>query len=1209
MMMQQLNAITMPLVGNNLIEASAGTGKTFTITTLYLRALLGLMQKDQSDGGLSVEQILVVTFTEAATEEIRDRVRSKLLAAKEALFYADCEYQDRPAIDETLTAIIAQLPDKTLAFERLDGAIKMMDEAAIFTIHGFCQRMLKYHAFESGSLFDNEFILDEQQYLLSAIKDFWRCTVYPLKGAMLELFLAQWQSPESLLAQIRPLFNKHPHRLEPQIDRQSLEQLVNEYQRLITIVKAQWLQEQIPALINDSNLLKSRKPAKAEYLQAFTDFCCTDELVFSSHNDSWSLWSVESITKVCKKGTKPPQHEIFDHFSRLADTQQQLAYQVKAHFKIEALKVVERNLSAAKSEAQKLSPDDLLTKMVQALSCEKSGSILATRIATSYPLAMIDEFQDTDPLQYEIFKRIYAKTPTTWVLIGDPKQAIYGFRGGDIFTYISAKQAIASSSQYTLDTNWRSSSALIHAVNGLFSHKANAFIYDDVIPFMAVNAANKPAKALTIADDNGAALQMWQLTGENNLPVAKGIAIEQLAYHTSNEIVSLLTKAQQGQALIGDKPLQAGDICILVRDRNEAQVMRDTLSLAGVSSVFLSRQSVFDTPLAADFYLLLQAIYQQNNEKAIRAALITCFFNNSINQLWQLTENDQDWQQVLSDFAYLHQVWLRHGVMAVLQHLFNQQQLACLWQSEQDFPERMLTDIRHLAELLQQKSLELEGIHRLLNWYQQQMLGAQDEDKVQQLRLEDDSNLVQIVTMHASKGLEYPIVFMPFACHYRPAKSAVFHDHNNHLVIDFSDQPAHVADADKERLAEDLRLLYVALTRGVYRCYVGVSNLKIGNSKSSILAHTSLGHLLFNGGGLSDDEISAQLLALTDKLNQSQSDSAAFCQLPPLLKLQLFTEQVQDEQVYQLAQFTGQIEHDWKVTSYSALCYGVASVEVLPGSTDEGVEHTQSEKLPTQSWDRFSFPKGAASGSCLHEILEKVPFELLSRGDVDEQHRQLINDTLSKYGLNQDWLEPLLQWLADVCNTPWRRGGISLAKLTTKDCVIEMEFYMAMEKIRAEHINQILSEHLGRKITAFDFNPVQGLLKGFIDLTVCFKDKYYVVDHKSNYLGDSMADYVDEALEQAMDRHHYHLQYLLYSLALHRFLTQRLANYDYERHFGGCYYLFLRGMSANNIQTNGIYFSRPKVEIINKLDQLFAGDDNQSHQAEVSPQQLGLFGE
>ena len=1230
--MQTLNPITMALKGNNLIEASAGTGKTYTITSLYLRALLGLQIHGEQNEGLSVEQILVVTFTEAATEEIRDRVRSKLIEAKEAIFYLDCETDNKPKADPLLLEIIEQLDDKQQAFERLDGAVKMMDEAAIFTIHGFCQRMLKYHAFESGSLFDNEFILDEQLYLLTAIKDFWRCTVYPLSGALLTMLLANWRSPEALLSEVKSLLNKQANRIEPQVSFEALEGNISEYQTLSSKVKASWMSEQVPALMTDSAIAKNRKQAKAEYLEAFTNFCQSDELEFKKGKDSWELWSLELVKKAYGKKALPDT-TIFESFSRLVELKTLINEQVNAYFKTEALKVVQRNLADAKAKAQKLSPDDLLTKMAESLKGD-GGQLLAQRIASQYPLAMIDEFQDTDPLQYAIFSRIYDGVDTTLVMIGVPKQAIYGFRGADIFTYIGAKEAVSEAGQYTLDRNWRSSAALIKAVNGLFTYKQSAFIYDDAIPFNSVLAADKVASSpLKVADDNGAALQFMQLKSVDGNPIAKGPAIGQLASGCADEIVNLLTKAQSKLAMIGNESLQAGDICILVRDRNEAQVMRDALTERGVSSVFLSRQSVFETQLANDFYILLQAIYQQNNDKAIRAALITCFFKTSINDLWHLTQNEDSWQQIITEFAELHRLWTRFGVMAILQHLLVEQDLASHWQQSEKFPERMLTDIRHLAELLQQKSMELDGVHRLLNWYQQQLLGVvtagQDgQEKIQQLRLEDDSNLVQIVTMHASKGLEYPIVFMPFACHYRPTKSAIYHDDNKDLVIDFTNNEANLASADKERLAEDLRLLYVALTRAVYRCYVGISNLKHGAAKKSVLASTSLGYLLLEGDDFNDSTIETQLESLVNSLNGEGNNCAALIVVDsseqPISTYQAVAD---TEQTYQLPQFNGVIEHDWKVTSYSALSRGIASVHVLPGTTDEG--SADGEALPVvdtslqpslqEKWDRFSFPKGANAGSCLHQILENLPFIELAQGFVDEKGLLSVADSLAHYGIDPNWQGPVIEWLADVAATPWSKSGIALGQLRQNDCLIEMEFFLNMSYLKPGQINEVLSEHLGRKVNDFAFSPVQGVLKGFIDLTVCYKNKYYVVDYKSNYLGDNSVHYLGEALETAMDSHHYHLQYLLYTLALHRFLRRRIKNYDYDTHIGGSYYLFVRGMSSVNQDFNGVYFSKPKRKVIERLDKLFAGSQGDKEQnadnaqqaalEQVNPEQLGLFTE
>ncbi len=1211
--MQSLNPLQMPVKGMNLIEASAGTGKTYTITTLYLRVLLGLAERDKPTDGLSVDQMLVVTFTEAATEEIRDRVRRRLNDAKQAIFLRDVEEGNK---DPILTELITLLPDVDLAYKRLDAAVKMMDEAAIFTIHGFCQRMLKHHAFESGSLFDNEFILDEREYLQKSIKDFWRCTVYPMSGTLLSLFLQCWASPKALLAELQSLLNKHSGTLIPEISERALVAKIDEYGLLCQKVKISWVEQSIPALINDSMLLKSRKPAKAEYLDAFTLFCTSGDLEFAKGKDSWEIWSEETIVKATKKGKEAPQHPIFVTFSRLAELKGQIKAQVYAFYKQKAFNQVKQNLVVEKQLNQKISPDDLLTNLAAALDNPDKGEVLAKKIAAQFPVAMIDEFQDTDPLQYGIFNAIYARENSTMVMIGDPKQAIYGFRGADIFTYIKAKGDAPETGQYTLGTNWRSSDNLVAAVNGLFNASPDAFVYNEAIPFNAVNAAGKADKTpLIIANDESpAALNIWQLANDNDLPISKGHAISALALRTANEIATLMTKAQNNQAHIGEKPLAASDICVLVRDRNEADSMRQALTKAGVSSVYLSRQSVFETPLAFEFYLLLKAIYQEKNERAIRAALITPFFDYSINQLWSLTHKEDDWQQILNQFADLHKVWLRNGVMAVLQHLLSANDLASKWKTNHVNAQRMLTDVRHMGELLQQKSMELDGVHRLLGWFHEQLVAASDEGKVQQLRLEDDSNLVQIVTMHASKGLEYNIVFLPFVCGYRMAKSGIFHDERG-LVIDFADSDENIVKADTERLAEDLRLLYVALTRGVYRCYLGVFNLKVGNSKASHLKQTALGYLLFKSlESVSNEGIYQRLSQLSHDLNVASEGLVCRSEFVDS-ELEPIVADLQEtqEQTLNFEPFKGQIEYDWKVTSYSALANGVASVHVLPGSTDEG-DAVDLPVLPTPEIDnqmsRFTFPKGANPGSCLHEIFENIEFDTF-----DLSQTKPVVDALNKFGIDDEWGDITAQWIDSVLATELNKKRLSLSNIQNNDRLVEMEFYLPMDKIKPWQINQILSEHLNRQVDVFDFIPVKGILKGYIDLIFQWQGKYFVLDYKSNHLGNTFADYGQAQMEEAMSSHHYHLQYLLYTLALHRFLKQRLADYDYEQHIGGNYYLFLRGMEQDNEDFEGVYFSRPKQALIEKLDaifagHIFAGQAESSKPTEIlGGEQLGLWGE
>jgi exodeoxyribonuclease V beta subunit len=412
-------------------------------------------------------------------------------------------------------------------------------------------------------------------------------------------------------------------------------------------------------------------------------------------------------------------------------------------------------------------------------------------------------------------------------------------------------------------------------------------------------------------------------------------------------------------------------------------------------------------------------------------------------------------------------------------------------------------------------------------------------------------------------------------------------------VIDFTDSDDNLVKADTERLAEDLRLLYVALTRGVYRCYLGVFNLKVGNSKASHLQQTALGYLLFKSlESVSNEGIYQRLSQLSHELNlaRDMASEGLVCRsefvdsdLEPIVADLKDTQ----SQVLSFEPFKGQIEYDWKVTSYSALANGVASVYVLPGSTDEG-DVVEDPALPTPEIDnqmsRFTFPKGANPGSCLHEIFENIEFS-----SFGTEQTKPVADALNKFGIDGEWVESTADWIDAVLFTELNKRHLSLADISNSERLVEMEFYLPMDRIKPRQINQILSEHLGRSVDVFDFIPVKGILKGYIDLIFQWQGKYFVLDYKSNHLGNTFADYGQAQMEEAMSSHHYHLQYLLYTLALHRFLKQRLPDYDYEQHIGGNYYLFLRGMDQENENFEGVYFSRPKRALIEKLDAIFAG--------------------
>lgn len=1297
--MRLLDPMTMPLTGRSVIEASAGTGKTFTITTLYVRLLLGLDDGDLPP--LSVDQLLVMTFTEAATEEIRDRVRKRLQDVKTALLDAR-ETSDLSTIDDPiLRGIVQQLTQPAVAFGRIDAALKSLDEAAIFTIHGFCHRMLQQHAFESRSLFEETFIMDETELLQRVTRDYWRREVPQQQGLVLEVLQATWQHPDLLLREVRGLLSRQFETILPEISWQATLNRVDDVVEHIQRIKKSWLSADIAGLLADSDLKANAKAKKPEQLQAMQRFCESNTL--RPGKLDIKAWSVEALSKpsMLKGSKRVPLHPVFDIISDYLQLASSIEQDIRAAFLQQALNDIVQRRDAEKQRLHYLSPDDLLTRLATALKQDTQG-VLAAAIRKQFPAMMIDEFQDTDPLQYQIVDQIYPEVmnttslvadsmqdmpdtePFSVIMIGDPKQAIYGFRGADIFTYIHAKRAVNEAKRFTLGTNWRSSAPMIHAVNQLFMGAQQGFLYQDDIPFQPVNAAHADKHAeCVIGGEVAPSMHVWRLSNPDG-PMTQTQCKTRITDKLVAEIVQLLHQGEAKQTLIDNKPLVASDMAVLVRDRTEAKMVREALRNAGVGSVFITRQSVFDSDFALSLFQLLNAIYHEKNEASIRALLVGPFFGFSVQQVLQLNDNEVHWQQLLQQVQTWKQQWLRFGVLAMLQHVLMDNDLASVWRSHGWDVERLLTDFRHLGELLQEKSMQVEGPHRLLNWFRQQLQAEQQAEGFR-LRLESDEKLVQIVTWHASKGLEYPVVFLPFAVNYRESKETIFHQENA-LVLDLSPHSNFQSAAQREQLAEDIRLLYVALTRPVYRCYVGVYDVKYGARKRSVLPLTAMGSLLNL-----DPDTDNQFTALNEALAQWQSAvNSTFNNALTIEALTLDIDENQQALTNKLSvivpenslharAFTGQIHRDWHVTSYSALSHNAASTHIQPGGTDEQSAHpmnqrwetnkpseafTESAALfwgespdlteaqqaergePSTQYMPANFPKGANAGSCLHYILENIDFT-----NAHATLHDVVTDALAVYGIDAQWIEPTVVWMQQVLDTPLFSGQIAtelaqrmpqrmssdvepspasdrnlpptLADISPANRLVEMEFFLPMQRVTASALTRIVQQHLreirwqqttsvasrsmadsrstdsihNAEIThlpQLNFAPVQGVLKGFIDLLFCHNNQYFVLDYKSNWLGEQPTAYSQQAMHDAMLSHHYHLQYLLYVLALHRFLKQRQPNYEYDTHIGGVVYAFLRGMQGEQAEplnegVYGTYYQRPSWAIIEQLDELFAG--------------------
>lgn len=1196
-----LNMMTFPLHGARLIEASAGTGKTFTIAGLYLRLLLGHGAEGQRHAvPLTVDQILVVTFTEAATAELRDRIRARIHDAR--LAFARGESRD-----PVIKPLLEQVTDHAQAASILLQAERQMDEAAVYTIHGFCQRMLTQNAFESGSRFNNEFVTDESHLKSQVVADYWRRHFYPL-GLNLAAEVRQiWSSPQALLQDIGRYLTGAPLHLSTPALQTSLDQQHQDNLTQIQTLKDSWKQHSSDflALISQSNVNKRSYSKKSlpNWLES-VDLWAQSETRDYQIPDALQKFAQSVLNDKTPSGDAPT-HPVFEQIDQFINQPVSLKNPLMAH----AIEECRGMLARAKQQKQWLSFDDLLSQLSAAIDMDQEQQ-LVNRIRELYPVAMIDEFQDTDPLQYSIFSRVYLDSPQSGLfMIGDPKQAIYAFRGADIFTYIKARNQVVD--HYTLDTNWRSSAEMVAAVNQVFEKADSPFIYDDDIPFHPVNASpNADQRFWIIGDQKQPALTYW-LPTDAEKPLGKGEYTTVMAKATASQIQHILTSSLQGKAQLcsGEKrqPIEAGDIAVLVRTGSEGRMVKQALAEQGIASVYLSnRDSVFLSPIAQDVQRLLQAVLTPEQDRALRACLASELFALNAQQLDALNNDENAWENAVDEFKEYRKLWIARGVLPMLRSVLSKRHIAERWLAEES--ERQLTDFIHLGELLQQASTELESDHGLLRWLAQSLSDAQNglggsDEEIQ--RLESERNLVQIVTIHKSKGLEYDLVFLPFVCAYREASEAKYYDPtSDRIVLDLAADSTSLQQADKERLAEDLRLIYVALTRAVYGCYIGLAPIRLGrSSKEPTGVHLSaMGYLLQNGQQGRIADLAASVSKHTEKLDCVDEVE------PPTLSDEKYQPPVDSQQALSAKELSGSIDRFWRITSYSGLIkqghhneYD-ASLEIGGFDIDSADEHGEAELVEPQK-SIFTFPKGARPGTFLHTVFEQVAF---TEPASSPANREILIKLLEQEQLEADWLAVLEALVDTVLSTPLDGQSLCLNQKGPQDKLVEMEFLLPIQVLTSSALNRLVQRHdsLSAKAGDLGFHTVQGMLKGFIDLVFVHQGKYYVLDWKSNHLGDDVKHYHGEALNAAMAEHRYDLQYQIYALALHRFLRSRLADYDYQRHFGGVYYLFLRGIDGQS--EHGIFNAKPSEAFLTEMDKLIDGQEVAPQSNANGQMELGL---
>ena len=1078
--------------GRLIIEASAGTGKTFTIAAAVTRLI--------AEDGIPLEQILAVTFTRAATAELKGRIRKRIVDTVASINGADVE------IDEHMKVLV-DVDDDTRAVysQRLATALTRYDRAQIFTIHGFAQRLLRHLGFHS--------------------------------------------------------------RLSPELE---------------------------PGEID--GLLLSQT--------------ASDLVVGRFADDPHNVLDPDKVAAIGAAIVTTPDAGIVPDVAAVSD---------EPKLRVEMAHAMAAELHRRLRTSGTMTYDDGLVEARDALDNPQIGATARALLAASYQVALVDESQDTDPLQWQVIRAVF--DDTRLVVIGDPKQSIYAFRGADVESYLAAVDDATAAR--TLSTNWRSDGPLLTALDILFD---GATFGDPRIAYQQVDPA--PGHEAAAIRDGGAPLVIRRFGA--SIPVARrndghfrvGDARLAVADDVAAEIVCLLNRGATFEDDADGRPVGPIDIAVLCRTRTQVEMVRAALLERDVPSVAARTGSVFDTPAAEGWRRFLLAIERPDRNDFVRLAATSLLIGKTLPEVSELS--DEEVLDLQNQIRTWRDTLFTRGVPAMVAEVDRSTDLAARVLAQPD-GERTITDLFHIAEELH-AMWRRRRIGSLVLWLESAMQEAAknadsgvEEPESRQRRLETDAAAVQVQTVHAAKGLEYPIVFVPYLWDPPSAPPGadevpIFHEdvpptpgQPRRRLIDVGgkdapDFDAHQAAASAEDRDEEARLLYVALTRArhLLRVWWIEDHVKV--------AETKLHELLTRD----DHDLEALIAASGETIEQVVLD-----ELPPTTPYRARSEP--GEQLH-LAKLGRPLDYLWRRASFSSLSpeHPVGSeVETseAPLRSDEFVD-ADAEPTPSLDLPMADLPRGAAFGSLVHDVLEHVA---LDAPDLTAALREVIDERVVRGGWDLD-PDALAAGLVAALETPLGLAGDSptLRSLDPANELKEMTFEFPVrhdgDAVSLHDVGRLMLEHLAdgdpyrayaEQLTELETAQFRGYMTGAIDLTTVLpddarRDRFVVMDYKSNALptlgeAPSTPDYGGAALVAAMSDGNYVLQALLYQVALHRYLQWRLADYDPGTHLGGAMYLFVRGMVGRETPIVdgtrcGVARWTPPAEMIVAISRLFLGE-------------------
>lgn len=1244
--------LQMPLSGVHSIAASAGTGKTFTITTLYLRLLL--------EGGCSSDQILVTTFTEAATSELRDRLRGRLNEALQLLRSISEESHPRAGSDDDfpdpkdkadpqLVKLLEQAgawdeDSDSRIIERIEDALLSFDQAPVFTIHGFCSRVLQELVFESGTRFNVELVASLDEQIREGVDDF-VAQSWAVENSLIERWLPLTSSLYGKIQEVAGTVMDNPS-LGIVPDSDDFDELLNSEfltsaDRLLDQLTKVWTEERaaIRKLIDaamQNGVLNKTSYKTADQIEKSMAF--VDSLVESRSLTDFK-WKKDKLDGDQKRltqdgleaGTKKefrgstPQHQAFSLLQDVADLSREFSRvqkEIESRLLARAGRFVREHVAKRRGERGIMSFGDLLHKVDEALD-GRQKELLLEGLREKYRVALVDEFQDTDPVQYRIFSRVFREAAAisdpevdrAFIMIGDPKQSIYRFRGADLAAYLEAEQKTPVEHRHNMGTNWRSDRSLVNSVQAVFESVTNPFLNKRIsLPEVdaSYNDRFRPGPAMSVS------LVPRPEYVDPESAVSAGTAFDLTVERLVEDIIVQLQSDDEILTSDGDwRRIEPSDIAVLCKTGKQLRNIQQVLADRGVASVLQTDESVFESAEAEAMLHVLRAVQNTTSLTRLFNALQTPVFGLNAEQLDSLRDDTDRLSHFVDRLLEWHTLWQRDGFIVMWRRLLGDEgTIARL--AGQITGERQITNYLHLGELLHRQAATAHaGPGELLRWFEKTLSNGPDGDDEALLRLETDNAAVQLSTIHKSKGLEYSIVYCPALWSVgklnkdKPVVMSRTGADGEMLPVPQIDVgsdllPVRQGQDQKESEAEERRLLYVALTRAKHQCHIYW--IAAANSGNSALGQILLGDLSEKS---SDTDLDRRLREWVNRFGTERAVVRSGSEL----------SRPRGNVRYERQQHSQQSLASGKVRREKILAVSQTSFTALASSTHGRIVDDVMDRDSLGVRSRFetessmvdsasevplaTMPGGRLVGDVVHAVLENAlksgKVRHASRDKIFRQVTVLLEPAMERMQLEARWLKPLAETLTTCLAEALTIGDdeCCLSEIESRSLATEVPFLLRLggsaefstQKIAAafKSSTDTLLQDYTKRVRAMSLAGLQGFLAGFVDLVFEANGKWFVADYKTNFLGPNVSDYSNERLSAAMFEHDYLLQAGLYSVAVGRLLEQRLPSFNLQTDFGGVVYLFLRGFSTDGPPEAGVWHHRPDPGFVKALSDALDG--------------------